>query len=193
MENGISDHADRESLGCKQAKTLTRKSSANRLPCDILCSQSSQAEECHTTKRNQRKSISGQEVKEKHSHKKSRKRTRSSSSSSSSDSDKGDSRFQTVLDEQRAEKRRLRKLEKEKLKAKETPEEKRARRLAKKLKKEEKRKKENKSYLPPQIAYTNLNNPFNDVNLTETFVWGKKLEREGKAGLSRKEIEKEWN
>ncbi|KAK5971356.1 hypothetical protein GCK32_018279, partial [Trichostrongylus colubriformis] len=129
--------------------------------------------------------------KEKHSHKKSRKRSRSSSSSTSSDSDKGDSRFQSVLDEQRAEKKRLRKLEKERLKAKETPEEKRARRLAKKLKKEEKRKKENKSYLPPQLAYTNLNNPFNDVNLTETFVWGKKLEREGKVGLSRKEIEKE--
>ncbi|VDO22977.1 unnamed protein product [Heligmosomoides polygyrus] len=127
---------------------------------------------------------------EKHSHKKSKKRARSSSSSSSSDSG-GDSRFQSVLDEQRAEKRRLRLLEKEKMKAKETPEEKRARRLAKKLKKEEKKKKETQSCLPPQLAYTNLNNPFNDLNLTETFVWGKKLEREGKAGLSRKQIEKE--
>ncbi|WKX97757.1 hypothetical protein Q1695_013436 [Nippostrongylus brasiliensis] len=127
-----------------------------------------------------------------HSHKKKRERSSSSSErSSSEDSDKGD-RFQSVLDEQRAEKRRLRKLEKEKLKAKETPEEKRARRLAKKLKKvEEKRKREKNSCLPPQIAYTNLNNPFNDVNLTDTFVWGKKLEQEGKAGMSRKQIEKE--
>uniref|UniRef100_A0A0K0CV59 Cactin_mid domain-containing protein n=1 Tax=Angiostrongylus cantonensis TaxID=6313 RepID=A0A0K0CV59_ANGCA len=94
--------------------------------------------------------------------KKDKKRKRhSTSSSSSSESDSGD-RFQTVLDKQRSEKRRLRKLEKERLKAKETPEEKRARRLAKKLRKQEKRKKENSSYLPPQIAYTNLNNPFND-------------------------------
>ncbi|KAK6737557.1 hypothetical protein RB195_019953 [Necator americanus] len=124
--------------------------------------------------------------------KRSKKRHRSSSSeeSSSSASDHDD-RFQSALNKQREEKKRLRKLEKERLKEKETPEEKRARRLAKKLKKQEKKKKEDSSYLPPQLAYTNLNNPFNDVNLTETFVWGKKLEQEGKSSYSRKKIEKE--
>ncbi|VDM59043.1 unnamed protein product [Angiostrongylus costaricensis] len=131
----------------------------------------------HEKKAKKRESRSNESKK-----KKNRKR-HSTSSSSSSESDSGD-RFQSVLDKQRSEKRRLRKLEKERLKAKETPEEKRARRLAKKLRKvrfsnlllstrkflrvfaifllQEKRKKENSSYLPPQIAYTNLNNPFND-------------------------------
>ncbi|KAL6735837.1 hypothetical protein Aduo_006244 [Ancylostoma duodenale] len=130
---------------------------------------------------------------ERDSRKKSKHKRHSSSSSESSvnsESDHGD-RFQSVLDKQREEKKRLKRLEKERLKQKETPEEKRARRLAKKLKKQEKKKKENSSYLPPQLAYTNLNNPFNDVNLTETFVWGKKLEQEGKSNYSRKKIEKE--
>ncbi|CAJ0607236.1 unnamed protein product [Cylicocyclus nassatus] len=123
--------------------------------------------------------------------KKKHHRKHSSSPSSSSSESEHDDKFQSVLDKQRQEKKRLKRLEKEKLKEKETPEEKRARRLAKKLRKEEKKKKENNSYLPPQLAYTNLNNPFNDVNLTETFVWEKKLEVEGKSSYSRKKIEKE--
>lgn len=44
--------------------------------------------------------------------------------------------------------------------------------------------------LPEVVSYTNLNNPFNDTSLTETFVWKKKLEFEGKDQLSKKEIEK---
>lgn len=44
--------------------------------------------------------------------------------------------------------------------------------------------------LPEVVTYTNLNNPFNDTSLTETFVWKKKLESEGKDQLSKKEIEK---
>uniref|UniRef100_A0A914YYN5 Splicing factor cactin central domain-containing protein n=1 Tax=Panagrolaimus superbus TaxID=310955 RepID=A0A914YYN5_9BILA len=69
----------------------------------------------------------------------------------------------------------------------ETPEEKRIRRMAKKMRKEEKRKAES---LSDVIAYNNLNNPFNDTNLTQPFVWGKKLQKEGKEKLSNKEIEK---
>lgn len=44
--------------------------------------------------------------------------------------------------------------------------------------------------LPESIPYTDHNNPFNDSNLTEVFVWKKKLEAEGMTNLSRKEIEK---
>uniref|UniRef100_A0A1I7XV58 Nkap_C domain-containing protein n=1 Tax=Heterorhabditis bacteriophora TaxID=37862 RepID=A0A1I7XV58_HETBA len=55
----------------------------------------------------------------------------------------------------------------------------------------DKKTKEKESYLPPQLAYTNTNNPFNDAKLTETFIWGKKLEQEGKISMSRKQIERE--
>ena len=85
----------------------------------------------------------------------------------------------------------------------ETPEEKRARRLAKKMAKvskiisvyfsiqEAKRNQANDGYLPPQIAYTNDNNPFNDTKLTDTFIWGKKLQKDGNQKMSKNEIEAE--
>uniref|UniRef100_A0A0R3RSP8 Splicing factor Cactin n=1 Tax=Elaeophora elaphi TaxID=1147741 RepID=A0A0R3RSP8_9BILA len=41
-----------------------------------------------------------------------------------------------------------------------------------------------------EAKYTNTNNPFNDPNLTSTFIWTKKLAAEGKADLSLKQIEK---
>lgn len=41
-----------------------------------------------------------------------------------------------------------------------------------------------------EAKYTNSNNPFNDPNLTSTFIWTKKLAAEGKADLSLKQIEK---
>lgn len=41
-----------------------------------------------------------------------------------------------------------------------------------------------------EAKYTNTNNPFNDPNLTSTFIWTKKLAAEGKAELSLKQIEK---
>lgn len=47
------------------------------------------------------------------------------------------------------------------------------------------------SALPDNLEYTNTNNPFNDMNLTQTFVWGKKLEKEGKNNLTEKQIERE--
>ncbi|OZJ04826.1 hypothetical protein BZG36_02347 [Bifiguratus adelaidae] len=39
-----------------------------------------------------------------------------------------------------------------------------------------------------QLGYSNVNNPFNDVNLEAKFAWGKKQEKEKKTGLSAKEI-----
>ncbi|KHN88950.1 Cactin [Toxocara canis] len=116
-----------------------------------------------------------------------RKRNDSSSSSSSSvEEDKIDKR----LIEIRKEKRRQKKLERQRMKETETPEEKRARRLAKKMKKEEKRRLKEESALPDEVKYTNTNNPFNDPNLTSTFVWSKKLQAEGRGELSMKELEK---
>lgn len=44
--------------------------------------------------------------------------------------------------------------------------------------------------LDDEGKYTNTNNPFNDPNLTSTFIWSKKLAAEGKAELSQKQIEK---
>lgn len=52
---------------------------------------------------------------------------------------------------------------------------------------EEKRMME-ESTLPQEVKYTNNNNPFNDPNLTSTFVWHKKLSAEGLDHLSMSEI-----
>ena len=64
------------------------------------------------------------------------------------------------------------------LKAQETPEEKRARRLAKKMAKDDKRK-QSMGWSDEYMGYSNVDNPFGDEKLTETFVWGKKLEKQG--------------
>ncbi|KAF8360635.1 cacn-1, partial [Pristionchus pacificus] len=120
--------------------------------------------------------------------KKEKKRSRSSSSSSS-DSDQG-SKFDKRLLEERKKSKKDKKVDKQRMKEEETPEEKRARRLAKKMRKEQKRL-DAQSALPDNLEYTNTNNPFNDMNLTQTFVWGKKLEKEGKNNLTEKQIERE--
>ncbi|CAD5209676.1 unnamed protein product [Bursaphelenchus okinawaensis] len=46
------------------------------------------------------------------------------------------------------------------------------------------------SSFSPAVLYTDLDNPFNDPNFSQPFVWGKKLAAEGKKNLSKKEIEK---
>ncbi|GMS84633.1 hypothetical protein PENTCL1PPCAC_6808, partial [Pristionchus entomophagus] len=120
--------------------------------------------------------------------KKEKKRSRSSSSSSS-DSDRG-SNFDKRLLEERKKSKKDKKVEKQRMKEEETPEEKRARRLAKKMRKDQKRQ-DAQSALPDNLEYTNTNNPFNDMNLTQTFVWGKKLEKEGKSSLTEKQVERE--
>uniref|UniRef100_A0AC34PW68 Splicing factor Cactin n=1 Tax=Panagrolaimus sp. JU765 TaxID=591449 RepID=A0AC34PW68_9BILA len=112
-----------------------------------------------------------------------RKRLMSISSTSSEDEKQFDDKMEAL----RKEKSEKRKVEKQKLKEKETAEEKRIRRLAKKIKKEEGRKLE--SISGGAVAYNNLNNPFNDTNLTEPFVWNKKLEKEGLTSLNKKQLE----
>lgn len=115
----------------------------------------------------------------------------SQSSSTSSDSDSSDSsvKLLTRLHDKREKIIEQRRKEKELLKATETPEEKRIRRLLKKEAKERKRKQRmgwDKDYL----HYTNTDNPFGDANLLSTFVWSKKLAKEGLTGVSREELER---
>jgi len=93
----------------------------------------------------------------------------------------------------RLHKERLRMIEekkrqKELMKANETPEEKRLRRILKKENKERKRK-ERMGWDSDYLHYTNTDNPFGDGNLLSTFVWTKKLNKEGLSGVSRDELE----
>jgi len=71
----------------------------------------------------------------------------------------------------------------------ETPEEKRQRRVAKKEGKERKRK-ERMGWDPEHLHYTNTDNPFGDHDLLGTFVWKKKLEKEGMNELSKDDLER---
>lgn len=81
-----------------------------------------------------------------------------------------------------------RKKEKELMKANETPEEKRLRRLLKKEAKERKRK-QRMGWDNEYLHYTNSDNPFGDGKLLSTFVWSKKLAKEGLTGVSPQELE----
>lgn len=74
------------------------------------------------------------------------------------------------------------------MKATETPEEKRLRRLKKKEAKERKRK-ERMGWDNDYLHYTNTDNPFGDGNILSTFVWSKKLGKEGLLDLDREELE----
>ena len=40
-------------------------------------------------------------------------------------------------------------------------------------------------------GYTNVDNPFGDEHLLDTFVWGKKMEKEGKKHLTTEEVQKQ--
>uniref|UniRef100_A0A914XFH7 Splicing factor Cactin n=1 Tax=Plectus sambesii TaxID=2011161 RepID=A0A914XFH7_9BILA len=114
---------------------------------------------------------------------KSRKSDRRGRSSSDDDG------LQKRLEVERGEKKRQKQQEKEKAKETETPEEKRARRLAKKLIKEQKRK-DKLGWGEEHLGYTNFDNPFGDSTLTDTFVWGKKLEKEGKTDVPLTQLER---
>ncbi|XP_030765831.1 cactin [Sitophilus oryzae] len=115
----------------------------------------------------------------------------SSNSSSSSDSSSSSQNSLKLLE--KLEKDRIRNLEekkrqKELLKATETAEEKRLRRLKKKEEKERKRK-ERMGWDNEYLHYTNSDNPFGDGNLLSSFVWTKKLAKEGLTNASHEELE----
>lgn len=105
-------------------------------------------------------------------------------SSSSSDSTK----LLEKLQKQRQKQVEDRKHQKELMKAAETPEEKRLRRLKKKEIKE-RRRKERMGWDNDYLHYTNTDNPFGDGNILSTFVWSKKLGKEGLLGVGREELE----
>lgn len=75
------------------------------------------------------------------------------------------------------------------MKANETAEEKRLRRLRKKQEKELRRK-EQMGWDKEYMHYTNTDNPFGDANLLSTFVWEKKLSKEGLIDADKEELER---
>lgn len=111
---------------------------------------------------------------------------------SSSTSDSSDS-YNSIKLLEKLKKERVKESErklqqKELLKAAETAEEKRVRRLKKKESKE-RRRKERMGWDNEYLHYTNTDNPFGDGNLLNTFVWSKKLSKDGLSNASREEIE----
>ncbi|XP_061391942.1 splicing factor Cactin [Musca vetustissima] len=83
-----------------------------------------------------------------------------------------------ALEERRLMEEREKKRLKEEMKAKETPEQKRERRLREKEAKELRRK-QRMGWDNEYQTYTDQDNPFGDSNLTSTFVWSKKLQKQG--------------
>nr|CAB3226592.1 cactin [Phallusia mammillata] len=168
----------------------------------------SRHEECYDERPRHSKSSKKSKHKKKSKHsdkhekatkkKKSRQRSESSDSRSSNESysssperqssrqrEEQKSRLEAEKERMKAEKLR----QKELMKALETPEEKRARRLAKKEAKERQRR-ENMGWDKEYMGYTNADNPFGDGKLLETFVWNKKLEKEGLKDLDLHEKKK---
>lgn len=111
-----------------------------------------------------------------------------SSDGSSTDSSSDSTKLLEKLQKQRQKQMEERKRQKELMKATETPEEKRLRRLKKKEAKE-RRRKERMGWDNDYLHYTNTDNPFGDGNILSTFVWSKKLGKEGLLGVGREEIE----
>ncbi|KAL3867399.1 hypothetical protein ACJMK2_044604 [Sinanodonta woodiana] len=123
---------------------------------------------------------------ERKKHKKLRRVSVSSTSSEDSNSDRMSRTRMIEKDILRLkEERRQRK---EIIKATETPEDKRARRLAKKELKE-RRRKEKMGWDKEYLGYTNADNPFGDEHLLDTFLWSKKMDKEGNRSLSKEEIQ----
>ncbi|KAB0804053.1 hypothetical protein PPYR_01023 [Photinus pyralis] len=122
--------------------------------------------------------------------KKVKRKSRRDSSSDSTDSSDSDNSLKLLekLKNERIKHVEERKRQKEFLKATETPEEKRLRRLLKKEAKERKRK-ELMGWDNEYLHYTNADNPFGDANLLSTFVWSKKMAKEGLVGVSSEELE----
>ncbi|XP_068154903.1 splicing factor Cactin [Drosophila tropicalis] len=149
----------------------------------------------------QREDRHAQSSSSRNNHKKHRHRSSSSSSSSSTSSSstqsngkakspltKNSMKLLQTLEARRLREQQERQRQKDELKAKETPEEKRARRLREKQAKEQRRR-ERMGWDNEYQTYSNEDNPFGDSNLTSTFHWGKKLEVEGLSNLPTKTVE----
>lgn len=115
---------------------------------------------------------------------------KSASSESSSENSEDDTKLLQRLEEDRKKQKEQKAQQKKTMKVLETPGEKRLRRLQKKEAKERKRK-EKMGWDSEYLHFTNADNPYGDNNLLETYVWKKKLEKEGLHTLTREEIEKQ--
>jgi len=117
---------------------------------------------------------------------KSSSKRRSPTPSASSPSPEPTDKRQTSTEAAQRAERARRKEEKARLKALETPEQKRARRLAKKEAKAVRRRE--RMGEEGITGYSNSDNPFNDNNLSDKFVWHKKLEAAEEQGLTRAQL-----
>ncbi|CAL4060870.1 unnamed protein product, partial [Meganyctiphanes norvegica] len=117
------------------------------------------------------------------------KKKKKSVASSSSESEDDEVKLLTRLEIENERIRKEKMKRKEHMKAKETPEEKRLRRLQKKEAKE-RMLKQQMGWDNEYLHFTNADNPYGDNNLLETYVWTKKLQKEGLDNLTREEIEK---
>ncbi|KAJ8938745.1 hypothetical protein NQ314_011342 [Rhamnusium bicolor] len=112
----------------------------------------------------------------------------SDDNSSSTESSDNSIKLLEKLTEERLKTVEAKRKQKELIKATETPEEKRLRRLMKKEAKE-RRRKERMGWDNEYLHYTNSDNPFGDGNLLSTFVWNKKLLKEGLTDVGPEELE----
>ncbi|XP_042862870.1 cactin-like isoform X2 [Penaeus japonicus] len=150
----------------------------------------SSSEESVERRRDKSMSKERKQKKNKKKKKKSKKSSSSSSSESSDESTEDETKLLQRLTDERKRIKEKKLKERTARKAMETPAEKRLRRLQKKEAKERKRK-EKMGWDSEYLHFTNADNPYGDNNLLETFVWNKKLEKEGLANLPREEIEKQ--
>ncbi|XP_044734936.1 cactin [Chrysoperla carnea] len=182
------DHKSRRRERSRERSPERRKTSSSR---SKKHSKHKSRDKSRSRERSKRRDRS--ESRKHHNKQSSKQRSSSSSSlsSNSSTSSSGSNKSLKLL--QRLQKERVRQVElkkrqKEILKATETPEEKRLRRLMKKEAKERKRK-ERMGWDNEYLHYTNTDNPFGDGNLLSTFVWNKKLAKEGLTEVTREELE----
>ncbi|KAH3703344.1 cactin-like [Dreissena polymorpha] len=173
-----SDSSEERDRNKRKKKKSKKASSRSRSPHD------------RDKRKHRRDSNSGNESDPRsRSHKSKKHRGSDSSDSDASDGEglRGGSVLSRLSAEQMEKLKEEARLRKSYIKAVETPEEKRARRLAKKEAKERKRR-EKMGWDQEYMGYTNVDNPFGDEHLTDTFVWTKKISKEGNEELDKNQI-----
>ncbi|XP_074640523.1 splicing factor Cactin-like [Tubulanus polymorphus] len=181
-----SDDSDRDSV--KRYSSSSSKKDKKHYKYRSHNRSRSRSPDRHRNKKNRVNSRSRSSSPISKSRKKSKKRSSSSDSQSENRSTgEGESFQQMSLEELKKLKVETQR-QKDMQKAVETPEQKRLRRMAKKEMKERKRK-ANMGWDEEYMGYSNGDNPFGDEHLLDTFVWGKKLEKEGKKDFSKRELQ----
>eukprot|EP00095_Tigriopus_kingsejongensis_P011715 snap_masked-scaffold452_size166894-processed-gene-0.18 protein:Tk11715 transcript:snap_masked-scaffold452_size166894-processed-gene-0.18-mRNA-1 annotation:"Uncharacterized protein C19orf29" len=143
-----------------------------------------------TTSSSSREKVTQRRKKAKKARKKSRRRSRSSSSGAASDSS---TELLHTLARERAALKKRRKAEKKRLKATETEEERQNRKLLKRELRALRQMEdgaEEEAVEDEDHTYTNEDNPFGDSQLSRSFRWDKKLQKEGLDQLDERELHK---